>query len=159
MPDTSTYPYVLRAEQRVAAAPAAVWAVLADFGNVHRWSPSVAASRLTSTATTGPGCSRACDVRGLGRIEETVTEWTDGRGFAYVATPLGPLGASRNRWTVAAVPGGSVVEVELAYRVRYGVLGRALHALVMRRKLARLMPAVLAQLAGHVEGAPAVRAA
>lgn len=147
--------YVIRAAQPVAASPAAVWAVLADFGNVHRWSPTVAASRLTSTATAGPGCSRACDIRGMGRIEETVTAWEEGRGFTYVATPVGPMGAARNRWTVAAAPGGSLVSVELAYRLRYGALGRALHALVMRKKLARLMPAVLAQLAAHVERAAA----
>ncbi len=159
MSEPNDLPYVIRAEQRVAAPPAAVWAVLADFGNVHRWSPTVTASRLTSTAAAGPGCSRACDIRGMGRIEETVTAWDEGRGFTYVATPLGPMGAARNRWTVTAVPGGSVVAVEFAYRLRYGVLGRALHALAMRKKLARLMPVVLAQLATHVERAATVRAA
>lgn len=123
MSEPANLPYVIRAEQRVAAPPAAVWAVLADFGNIHRWSPTVTASRLTSTATAGPGCSRACDIRGMGRIDETVTAWDEGRGFTYEATPLGPMGVARNRWTVAAAPGGSVVSVELSYGLRFGMVG------------------------------------
>jgi hypothetical protein len=74
------------------------------------------------------------------------------------STPLGPMGTARNRWTVVAAPGGSLVTIELAYRLRWGVVGRAVHALVMRRKLARLMPQVLSQLAAYVEAPAAARA-
>lgn len=151
------YPYRLVARQEVAAPPAAVWAVLADFANVHRWSRAVRHSELVSAQPRGVGCARACHIPGFGRIRETVVDWQEGTGLSYEATPLGPLGPSRNRWQVAPGPSGAVVLVELSYRVRFGLVGRLLHRLVMRRKLARLLREVLGQLAGHVTGPSGAR--
>lgn len=117
MTASRSFPHRIVAEQPIAVPPQTAWAVLADFGKVHLWSPSVAHAELISDVASGPGCARACDVRGFGRIEETVTEWRPGEYLAYEATPLGPLGRSHNRWTVTAAPGGCVVRVELSYGV------------------------------------------
>lgn len=160
MTASRSFPHRIVAEQPIAVPPQTAWAVLADFGKVHLWSPSVAHAELISDVASGPGCARACDVRGFGRIEETVTEWRPGEYLAYEATPLGPLGRSHNRWTVTAAPGGCVVRVELSYGVRFGPVGWLLHRAMMRRKLTRLMAQVLDQLRAHVEsGATASTAA
>ena len=43
-----------------------VWEILADFGEVYRWAPSVTKSYSTSDDNSGPEASRHCDIAGLG---------------------------------------------------------------------------------------------
>ncbi len=58
-----------------------VWEVLADFGDVYRWAPSVTNSYSTSENNNGLEASRHCDIAGFGGIEEYITEWNEGRDF------------------------------------------------------------------------------
>ncbi len=66
-------------QRRIPAAPANVWAVLADFPNIARWNTGVAKSFSTSEVTGGLGAKRHCDLIPFGQLEETVKQWDDTR--------------------------------------------------------------------------------
>ncbi len=59
----------------IAATPAQVWAVLADFPNISQWNSGVKASHATSEAIEGVGATRRCDISPVGALEETITGW------------------------------------------------------------------------------------
>ena len=63
-------------QRDIAASPAQVWAVLADFPNIADWNGGVKASHATSDAVEGVGAKRHCDISPVGALEETITGWT-----------------------------------------------------------------------------------
>ncbi len=93
-------------------APAAkVWDVLADFGNVRIFNPSVTDSHLTGDKQNGIGATRHCDLTVSGAsIEERIVDWNEGGSYTVdiydgtrnpFAKALGvfavePLGADRS---------------------------------------------------------------
>lgn len=65
----------ISATTTIAAPKSAVWAVLADFGNVADWNSGVIKSYTTSEADSGLGAQRHCDLAPAGEVEETVRKW------------------------------------------------------------------------------------
>jgi len=130
----------------------AVWDVLKDFGNVSDWAPTVTKSHYLSSQTSGVGTGRYCHIQGFGSIEESVTEWKEGKGFVYTVTPLGPLDTSQSSWWITEIDENvSKLEVTLDYDVRFSIFGRILHKLVMRKKLEQALPETLVFTKEHVE--------
>jgi hypothetical protein len=130
-----------------------VWDVLKDFGNVSDWAPTVSKSYYLNEQTSGVGVARHCDIDGFGGIQEYVTHWVDGRGFAYSVTPLGPIAASNSSWWLTSIDAQNTkLKVVLSYDTRFGLFGKILHKLVMRRKLQQSLPLTIIATKKHVEG-------
>jgi len=132
----------LSGEHKVATAivintpSTAVWDVLKNFGNVSDWTPTVTRSYYLSDKVTEIGTARHCEIQGFGEIQEYVTEWQEGKVFVYSLTSLGPLGTSNSSWWLSCIDEKMTkLGVTLRYDLRYGLLGRVLHKLVMRKKL------------------------
>ena len=145
---------MVRIEKQITidAPKAQVWAVLADFGNVHAWAPGVTHSYSTSDNNGGDGASRHCDIKGFGSGEEDVLDWQEGRSFRYRATALGPIGESISVWEVQPQGGGrSKVVTTFEFLVRFGPLGAAMMVLFMRRKVNRAFDQTLRSLKAFVE--------
>ncbi len=148
----------IAADITVRAPAKKVWDVIADFSAVDTWAPQVTKSYGLGTKDRGVGAERRCDIKGFGSIGEVITEWIDGRSLTYRVTPLGPLGVSHNRWTVLEVDeSSSEVVVELGYDVRFGLIGKLLHKVMMRRKLEEAFPRGLEALKTRVETGQLVR--
>ncbi len=49
-----------------------VWEVLQDFGGIHRWSPGVKHSELTSGGPVSEGSTRHCDFAPFGAVNERI---------------------------------------------------------------------------------------
>lgn len=144
--------YSVSARTTIDNSRQAVWTLLRDFSNVQRWAPSVKSSHALGKAELGVGAGRHCVLDGFGEIEETITQWHEGHGFVYDVTPLGPLATSYSRWWLADVGEGKTqLEVELSYNLRYGWVGRMLHALVMRKKLETSLSETLSAVKHEVE--------
>lgn len=136
----------------INAPSSAVWDVLKEFGTVSEWAPTVSKSYYLNSKTSGIGTARHCDIQGFGGIQETVTDWQEGKGFTYSVTPLGPLAASNSRWDISSInEQTSKLEVTLSYDIRFGILGKILHKLVMRKKLEQALPETLSATKKHVE--------
>ena len=135
-----------------------VWQVLKDFPNVYTWAPSVKNSYALNSKEQGVGAGRYCELDGFGEIEEMVTQWNEGEGFVYDVTPLGPLNNAFSSWWLAEMNNGTtVLTVTLSYDIRFGVFGKMMHKLVMRKKLEDSLPTALEALKERVETGKLVR--
>ena len=145
--------YNVRAEIVINTPKLTVWDVLKDFGNVSDWAPTVTKSHYLNSQTNGVGVGRHCEIEGFGSIQEYVTHWQENQGFAYSVTPLGPLAKSNSSWWLTSIDDQTTkLEVILSYNIRFGLLGKILHKLVMRKKLEQSLPEIVAATKKHVEG-------
>ena len=142
----------------ISASQDKVWQVLKDFANVYTWAPSVKESYSISTVEHAIGAGRHCLLEGFGEIDEFVTAWYEGTGFVYDVTPLGPLNKSFSSWWLTKVSEQCTrLTVTLSYDIRYGLFGRLMHSLVMRKKLENSLPQALQALKTRVETGKLVR--
>lgn len=132
-------PYSMTSSVIIRAPPAAVWAQLADFGGVHKWAPTVKRSQLTSKVEAGVGCARSCEIAGMGTTNEVVTEWDEERVLGYRVGAMGPMASGHSSWRLSASPGGTKVTTSLRYGLRWGPVGRAIHAIMMRRMIRKTL--------------------
>ncbi len=137
--------YKVQSDVIINASTDEVWDVLKEFGSVSEWAPTVTKSYYLDAQTFGVGTGRHCDIEGFGGIDEVVTEWQEGVGFVYSVTPLGPLDNVNSSWQLTRISDRDTrLQVILSYDLRFGILGKILHKLVMRRKLEQSLPDTLA---------------
>lgn len=147
----TTKPYALSASVVIHAPPAAIWAVLADFGNVHQWAPTVKRAHLTSKAKSGIGCARNCTIGGMGHTDEVVTEWENEKALSYTVSAMGPMAEGLSSWRLSPSSGGTKVTTSVGYRLRWGPVGRLMHKVMMRRMLKKTLEATQEGLKRRVE--------
>ena len=139
----------------IAASPAAVWDVLADFGALSSWARNVDHSCLLEHDADGAavGTSRRVQV-GRDTLVERITECRAPATLAYDIEGL-PRRLRRvtNRWTLT--PAGANTDVMLTSTVDIGDNPVAdLAERAMCRYLARQSDTMLAGLATRLEGSP-----
>ena len=145
--------YEVRTDITINTPIDTVWDALKDFGNVSEWAPSVTKSHYLNSKRNSVGTARHCDIKGFGSIQEYITDWQEGEGFSYSVTPLGPLDASNSSWWLTRIDDRRTkLEVVLSYDIRFGLFGKILHKLVMRKKLEQSLPETLSATKAHVEG-------
>lgn len=138
----------------IAAAPAAIWATLADFAGISRWAPNVDHACLMSEQDQGVGMQRRIQT-GRTTVVETVTEWEPEVSVAYVITGLPPVIKSvTNTWQLER--SGDATAVTLTTEVDAGSRPpQQVVAKVVARKLSEASEQMLAGLQATVEGASA----
>jgi uncharacterized protein YndB with AHSA1/START domain len=138
----------------VAAAPEAVWTVLADFGAISSWAGNVDHSCLLEHGPDGPaiGTTRRVQV-GRDALVERITEIVPPAVLAYDIEGLPrPLRRVANRWTLAPSAGGGT-DVTLTSTVEIGANPLAgLAERAMCRLMSKQSDAMLAGLAERLEG-------
>ncbi len=106
------------------------------------------------------GAGRHCVLEGFGAIDEYITQWHEGTGFVYDVTPPGPLNKASSRWWLTEKSAGvTELEVVFSYELRFGLFGRVMHGLIMRKKLEHSLPEALQVLKNKVESEHQVKAA
>ena len=128
-----------------------VWEVLADFSEVYRWAPSVTKSYSTSESSNGPEASRHCEVAGFGGVDETITQWDDGRGFTYSFSGVGPVSGGTSSFSVKRQGDMTLVQTNVDYSLRFGLIGSLMNALIIRRKIRQSLVLGLQGLKHHVK--------
>lgn len=136
----------------VDAPPDAVWRVLGDFGNEHRWTKTLSFCER-DTPDVRVGTSRVCTLpkplMGRSKVRETLTEYEPGRSLAYdLEGAAGPFAKASSRWSLAPAPGGGTrVEVEGRFEPR---AGGALVWPLAKPYIVRVANGVLAELDAHL---------
>ncbi len=134
----------------VSATPDDVWAMLADFGAISAWVPSIQHSCLLSGQTAGVGTVRRVQIARQTLVER-VTTWEPPRRLAYDIDGLPPIvGTARNTWRIAPASSGS--DVVLVTEIDTGP--HPVKALIARRVLDRMARASELMLAGLTAAAP-----
>ncbi len=127
----------------LAADPATVWALLADFGELARWAPGVDHCCLLHHVAADPpvGLSRRVQL-GRDTVVETITDYRPHRTLAYTIAGLPPRLSVSNRWDVLPQDGSSTnpgttvtltTSVHTTVRPTLRVLERIVARLVARR--------------------------
>ena len=133
--------------RQIAASPAAVWRVLADFGGIASWNPNLRGSHLLEgSANEGEGAMRQCDLSdGKNWIRERVVAWEEGRSLTvdiYEGTM--PLQSASATLGVQPLPdGGSEAWMEFDYTVKMGVLGALMDVVMMKSMMRKNMDRLL----------------
>ncbi|MEL7208474.1 MAG: SRPBCC family protein [Actinomycetota bacterium] len=142
----------------VLTPPAEVWAVLADFGRIAAWAPSVDHSEALTPGPLSAGSARRVQVGHL-TLAETVVVCEPPSTLAYTLDGLPPFVArAENRWTLE--PAGDrrttvTLEAELTAGPRPPMrLATAVLRLAMGRSNRQLVDA-LAQHLGDSHDIPA----
>ncbi len=141
-------------EERVEiGAPAdRVWEALADFGDVAAWAPYMRKSYLIGSQRSGIGMRRGMKHAWGFRFEEEVTQWHEGKGFAFdvLQAPF-PMKDVKEVWVLAPENGITAVETQVRYGTHLGVLGGFVDWLLVRFVVRREMRAGLRGLKEHLE--------
>ena len=141
-------------EERVEIdAPAErVWAILADFGRVADWAPYMRRSHLIGSLESGIGMRRGMRHAWGFRLEEVVTQWHEAKGFAFdVLKAPYPMRDVKEVWVLGAENGHTVVETQVRYGMRLGIIGRTLDHLMVRFIVSREMRVGLGGLKRYAE--------
>ncbi len=143
----------MRRGRSIAARPADIWDVLADFGSISSWAANVDHSCILFSGPGGGavGTARRVQVK-RDALVERITEFDPPRALAYDIEGL-PRRVRRvaNRWTLAGGPGGKTIvtvtsTVEIGSRL-------TLAERLLCRFLARQSDVMLAGLATRLEAA------
>lgn len=139
-------------EIHIAAPPEKVWAVLADLEAVRHYNPGVKHARYTTAEREGVGAGRHCDIKPKGWFKERVIAWEPQKAITMeLVESQWPLNFMRWRTAVTRDGAGTLVSQAMEYQVKFGLLGRLLDKLVMRRKLDQTLAEVFENLKRFVE--------
>ncbi len=138
---------------KINAPKEKTWEILADWGAVSNWAPTITESHTTTEAKRGVGSIRSCDHIQMGTIEEEIVRWEEGSSLSYdviKGLPM-PMKSLNNTWSMSAEGDGSVVTLTMDFQMKFGPLGALMAALAVRRMMHKEMGVSLAGLKQYVE--------
>jgi hypothetical protein len=139
---------VVWVERSIAAAPADVWAVLADLADHASWRRDVKASRMLGEQKSGVGARRHLNLAPVGGLDERVLGWEEGSKMV-VAVDKATVVPIKSGEATLVVEGErddkSKVTMEFRYVPKGGSLGRVIGP-VVDGQLTRVFRGVLADL-------------
>lgn len=134
--------------------PEAVWAALADFGGIYRFHPLVHSSPISPGApATGVGAERTCHFNDGNHVLERVVEFEEGSHLVVdIVEGSMPLQSARARMEIRPASNGkTTITMRMEYIPKFGLLGKAMDALMLKRKFASILDGVLAALGEHLK--------
>ena len=142
----------LEEKTEIKTTTQAVWDAMADFGSAATWAPGMRKSSLKGEKKTGVGTYRVLRHAWGFKIEEIVTEWTEGAGYSFklVKAPF-PMREVCETWVLRPGNNQALLNITVSYDMRLGVLGALLDAVLVRFVVAREMRLGICGLKQHVE--------
>jgi hypothetical protein len=139
------------AEVELAMPRAQAWAKLRDLMLSQDYVPGVERIEITTRQREGVGASRRVFCKGRPPVDETVVLWDEGHGFTVRLhkgdEPPAPFKQAQFVYRLDDAPDGRTrVTTTLAYELPFGVLGRLLDALLMRRVSQAMVKAIASGL-------------
>ena len=135
----------LTAQITINASKEKVWEVIADFGNVYKWTPSVVKSYYTTQATAAVGAARHCDIVGGFAVEESITGWEEGSRMDIDVEGAGPT--MHVSWSVSPAGDGAVATLTVEFEMD----GAEADRIALEERMRYIMDQSLAGLKYHVE--------
>ncbi|KAA3654736.1 MAG: SRPBCC family protein [Chloroflexi bacterium] len=131
-----------------------VWNILADFGGIAKYNPSVPSVELRSANNEGVGADRVCQLNPAGEIYERVFDWHEGQSYSieiYGGKGIPPFKKSVVDIKVEPSGSGTKVSTSLNYSLKYGIIGRLMNALMVDRFMKKGFSGLLAGLKHYAE--------
>lgn len=126
----------IKNEITINASTEKVWSVLADVELLERYDPTVRKSSRLSANRTGIGAKRKVDMLdGKNWFEEKISAFEPNRVLAYDLTACSfPIKSLRHSYSFEKVGDQTRVKQVMEYTVKFGVIGRLLDELILRRQ-------------------------
>jgi uncharacterized protein YndB with AHSA1/START domain len=139
-------------QTEISAPVSAVWAALADIGNIATWNPGVIESHNTTAETTGLGACRYCDLGGKNYLHEEVVAYEPENRITMRITETNlPFQQADIQFDLQPAGDHTLVSVSPMYKIKYGPLGSLMDLVMVRRTYAQGMDNLLAGLKDYVE--------
>jgi len=139
--------------REIPASVSEVWAVLADFGGIHRYNASVERSPINKgTPPSGVGSERTCQLYDGNHLQERIVESIEERKLTIdIFESSMPLKSAQGVMTLEPLsPRMTRITTSMEYDVKYGPVGVVLDRLMVKRMLEPGLNMLLAGLDHHV---------
>lgn len=121
-------------EIMIKATPQTVWEVLSDLGRLEKYDPIVTKSDPIDKLTSGLAARRHCQTRN-GWFKEEVSEWQPYEQLAFTLFDCNlPMKALKHSYSLHPVEDGTRVTQVMTYTMKYGLLGRLLDLIMVRKQ-------------------------
>lgn len=113
------------------------WEKLRDISKAHEYVPGLAKTKITTAKTEGVGASRRV-VGKHGALDETITEWKDGKGFTIRLhkgdKPPMPFKEAHFTYRIDKIDGKQCkLTTTMIYEMPWGIIGKLLNSLLFGR--------------------------
>ncbi|MBE9531379.1 MAG: SRPBCC family protein [Proteobacteria bacterium] len=139
---------------KIDVSAARVWEVLADFGNVKPWGPTIIESYIAEKANKKQrvGTTRVLKYSSKKETEEVVTAWQERKGFT-VEFPRsgGAIKSYRQVWALEGNKNEGIVTVNLRSETKWSFIGRFLEIVMFKKHFSRELTLALAGLKHYAE--------
>ena len=123
-------------EITISATVDKIWSILTDLELLEKYDPTVKKSTLISNEKSGIGAKRKVDMLdGKNWFEEKVTAFRPNHALTYELTACTfPVQNLTHSYSFEKVGGQTKVAQLMEYTVKFGLLGRLLDALMIRKQ-------------------------
>jgi ribosome-associated toxin RatA of RatAB toxin-antitoxin module len=113
-----------------------IWALLTDLELLDKYDPTVKKSTLVSSEKTGLGAKRKVHMLdGKNWFDERVTEFKPNEALTYQLTDCSfPIAGLKHSYTFERIGNQTKVRQVMEYTVKFGLLGKLLDALMIRKQ-------------------------
>ena len=128
-----------------------IWEIISDFQHVDKYHPIVEKVDQIGTKENGLGAIRVCNMYDKSSIKEEITHWIDGQEFSVKLTEGSfPFkSANATMWVKPSGTKNSDVTLEMEFDMKYGVLGKAMAAVMIKPMMNKMFGKVLKSLSDH----------
>jgi uncharacterized protein YndB with AHSA1/START domain len=126
---------VLENSIHIDAPPERVWKVLTGLDLLERYDPGITKSEIVTSSREGPGSARRCDLTPGGWFKEKVADWKPKEflSFELFECTL-PVRLLKHSYTLTPDGSGTTVRQRMEYELKFGVVGRLMDAMMVRKK-------------------------
>ena len=143
---------VLENSIRIGAPPEKVWSVLSTLDALDRYDPGVTKSEVVTPTREGPGSARGCDLAPGGWFKEKVADWDPNQSLSFELFECTlPVRRLKHSYTLTRDGSGTLVRQTMEYELKFGLIGKLMDAMMVRKKWDAGVKGFFAGLKDYVE--------
>ena len=143
---------VLENSIRIDAPPERVWSVLATLDALDQYDPGVAKSDVVTPSREGPGAARRCDLTQGGWFKEKVSDWHPNQSLSFELLECTlPVRRLKHSYMLSLDGSGTLVRQTMEYELKFGLVGKLMNAMMVRKKWDAGIKGFFAGLKDYVE--------
>lgn len=124
-----------------------VWKAIADFQGIGEFHPYIKTVDLLTENNGGLGSKRTCHFNDGSDIDEEIIEWVEGEKYTINGSNFSlPLKVLHGTVGVRTVDGMSEAYMKIEYQPKFGLIGKLMSTMLMKRALSKRIEGVLAGL-------------
>jgi len=126
---------VLENSIHIGATPEKIWSVLASLEALDQYDPGIRKVEIVSPSKEGPGSTRRCDLTPGGWFKEQVADWRPYQSISFELMECTlPVRRLKHSYTLTPDGGGTLVRQRMEYELKFGLIGKLMDAVMVRRK-------------------------